>query len=255
MKLTAHPELLELLAASHALGTLRGGARRRFEALAREQAPVRAAALVWQSRLASMTELQSPIVPDAAVWTRIRNIIDAEKAQHAIERQRDDANARAAAATPQPQGGWLRSLALWRGATAAGALATVLAVVVGLNLRDQLVNAPAVQYVAVLSDDQAAASMLVTFDPKKKQLVLQRVGSYSEGSDKSLQLWALAPGGAPRSLGVLDNAPALRLAASESDVHQVPTLAVTLEAKGGVPPGSGPKGPVVFKGALIEKTI
>ncbi|ADU35700.1 anti-sigma factor domain-containing protein [Variovorax paradoxus] len=255
MKLTAHPELLELLAASHALGTLRGGARRRFEALAREQAPVRAAALVWQSRLASMTELQSPIVPDAAVWTRIRNIIDAEKAQHAIERQRDDANARAATAKPQPQGGWLRSLALWRGATAAGALATVLAVVVGLNLRDQLVNAPAVQYVAVLSDDQAAASMLVTFDPKKKQLVLQRVGTYSEGTDKSLQLWALPPGGAPRSLGVLDNAPALRLAASESDVHQVPTLAVTLEAKGGVPPGSGPKGPVVFKGALIEKTI
>jgi anti-sigma-K factor RskA len=250
MNLTAHPELLELLAASHALGTLRGGARRRFEALAREQAPVRAAALVWQGRLASMTELQTPIIPDAAVWTRIRNMIDAEQTQHAVERQRDAANA-----ADKPQGGWLRSLALWRGATAAGALATVLAVVVGLNLRDQLINAPAVQYVAVLSDDQSAASMLVTFDPKKKQLVLQRVGSYSEGSDKSLQLWALPPGGAPRSLGVLDNAPALRLAASESDVHAVPTLAVTLEAKGGVPPGSGPKGPIVFKGALIEKTI
>ncbi len=250
MNLTAHPELLELLAASHALGTLRGGARRRFEALAREQAPVRAAALVWQGRLASMTELQTPIVPDAAVWTRIRNMIDAEQTQHAIERQRD-----AAHAADKPQGGWLRSLALWRGATAAGALATVLAVVVGLNLRDQLVNASAVQYVAVLSDDQAATSMLVTFDPKKKKLVLQRVGSYSEGSDKSLQLWALPPGGAPRSLGVLDNAPALRLAASESDVHAVPTLAVTLEAKGGVPSGSGPKGPIVFKGALIEKTI
>ncbi|MFH0134168.1 anti-sigma factor domain-containing protein [Variovorax sp. EL159] len=253
MNLIAHPELLELLAASHALGTLRGGARRRFEAMAREQAPVRAAALVWQGRLASMTELQSPIVPDAAVWTRIRNMIDAEKAQQAMAQQRDAANA-AASARPQP-GGWLRSLALWRGATAAGALATVLAVVVGLNLRDQLNNAPAVQYVAVLSDDQSTASMLVTFDPKKKQLVLQRVGNYTEAGDKSLQLWALPPGGAPRSLGVLDNAPGLRLAASESDVHAVPTLAVTLEAKGGVPPGSGPKGPVVFKGALIEKTI
>jgi len=250
MNLLAHPELLDLLAASHALGTLRGGARRRFETLAREQAPVRAAALVWQSRLAGMTELQSPVVPDAAVWTRIRNMIDAEQAQHAIARQRD------AAAAPSPaQGGWLRSLALWRGAAAAGALATVMAVVVGLNLRDQLQNAPAVQYVAVLSDDKATASMLVTFDPKKRQLVLQRVGSYDEGGDKSLQLWALPPGGAPRSLGVLDHAPALRLPASESDVHAVPVLAVTLEAKGGVPPGSGPKGPVVFKGALIEKTI
>ncbi|MDP9602277.1 anti-sigma factor [Variovorax sp. NFACC27] len=250
MNLIAHPELLELLAASHALGTLRGGARRRFEALAREQAPVRAAALVWQGRLASMTELQPSVTPDPAVWTRIRNMIDAEQSALALERQREAARA---AGESRP-GGWLRSLALWRTATAAGALATVLAVTVGLNLRDQLQNAPAVQYVAVLSDDKDAASMLVTFDPKKKQLVLQRVGGYREGDDKSLQLWALPPGGAPRSLGVLGNAPGLRLAASASDVA-VPALAISLEAKGGVPPGSGPKGPILFKGALIEKTL
>jgi len=252
MKLTAHPELLELLAASHALGTLRGGARRRFETLAREQAPVRAAALVWQGRLASMTELQSPVVPDPAVWTRIRNMIDAEQAQLALTRQREAATA---AQQRKPAGGWLGSLALWRGATAAGALATVLAVTVGLNLRDQLLNAPAVQYVAVLSDDKDAASMLVTFDPKKRQLVLQRVGGFSEGADKSLQLWALPPGGAPRSLGVLDHAPGLRLPASEADVRAVPTLAISLEPKGGVPSAGGPTGPVLFKGALIEKTI
>ncbi len=251
MNLIAHPELLELLAASHALGTLRGGARRRFETLAREQAPVRAAALVWQGRLASMTELQSPVAPDPAVWTRIRNIIDAEHSALALERQRNAARP----AGDARQGGWLRSLALWRGAAAAGALATVAAVTVGLNLRDQLQNAPAVQYVAVLNDDKAAASMLVTFDPKKKQLVLQRVGGYQEGADKSLQLWALPPGGAPRSLGVLGNAPALKLTASESDVQAVPALAISLEAKGGVPAGSGPKGPILFKGALIEKTL
>lgn len=250
MNLIAHPELLELLAAGHALGTLRGGARRRFEALAREQAPVRAAALVWQGRLASMTELQPSITPDPAVWTRIRNMIDAEQSALAVERQRDAA----AASEPQQRGGWLRSLALWRAATAAGALATVLAAAVGLNLRDQLRNAPTVQYVAVLNDDKAAASMLVTFDPKKKQLVLQRVGSYNEGNDKSLQLWALPLGGAPRSLGVLDNAPALRLSASESDVR-VPALAISLEPKGGVPSEGGPTGPVLFHGALIEKTI
>lgn len=251
MNLLAHPELLELLAASHALGTLRGGARRRFETLAREQAPVRAAALVWQGRLAGMTELQQPVAPDPAVWTRIRNLIDAEQAQQALARQRDNA---APITTPTTTGGWLRSLALWRGAAAAGALVAVLAVGVGLNLREQLINAPAVQYVAMLSDDKAAASMLVTFDPKKKQLVLQRVGTFREGTDKSLQLWALPPGGAPRSLGVLDNAPALRLAASESDVR-VPALAISLEPKGGVPSAGGPTGPVLFHGPLIEKTL
>lgn len=63
MNLLQHPELLDRLASSYALGTLRGGARRRFEAMAREQAPVRAAALIWQSRLASLNELQPQAQP------------------------------------------------------------------------------------------------------------------------------------------------------------------------------------------------
>ncbi len=249
MNLSARPELLELLAASHALGTLRGGARRRFESIAREQAPVRAAALVWQSRLASMTELQRPVVPDAAVWTRIRNLIEADKIEQAMARQRTTPT------VPVTRGGWLRSLALWRGAAAAGALATVLAVVVGINLRDELRTAPAVQYVAVLSDAKATASMLVTFNPNSQQLTLQRVGDYHEAPDHSLQLWALPPGGAPRSLGVLGTQAAVRLTATESEMRAVPALAITLEPKGGVPPGSGPTGPVLFKGALIRKML
>jgi anti-sigma-K factor RskA len=252
MNLSANAPLLELLAASHALGTLRGGARRRFEAVARDNATVRAAALVWQSRLASMAELQQPVAPDPAVWTRIRNLIDAEQQAIALQRQR---NAPAVAPATPASGGWLRSLSLWRGAAAAGALATVLAVVVGVNLREQLRNAPAVQYVAVLANDQAAPAMLVTFDPKSRQLTLQRVGGYQEASDKSLQLWALPPGGAPRSLGVLGRDAAMRLPASEADVRAVPALAISLEPQGGVPSERGPTGPVLFHGALIEKTL
>ncbi len=250
MNIGAHPELLELLAASHALGTLRGGARRRFEAIAREHPAVRAAALTWQGRLSGMTELQPPVVPDAAVWTRIRNMIAAEQAGAAMERQRSATPAKLTA-----RGGWLRSLALWRGASLAGALATAIAVVVGVDLQKRLATAPTVQYVAVLADDKATASMLVTFDPKNKQLVLQRVGNYQTGSDKSLQLWALPPGGAPRSLGVLGDAPALKLTAAEADVRAVPALAISLEPRGGVPSAGGPTGPVLFHGPLIEKTL
>ena len=78
MKIHQHPELLERLASSYALGTLRGGARRRFEAMAREQAPVRAAAIIWQSRLASLNELQPQAQPSTAVWTRIDNLVQGE---------------------------------------------------------------------------------------------------------------------------------------------------------------------------------
>ncbi|MFC3684193.1 anti-sigma factor [Hydrogenophaga luteola] len=259
MDIHRHPELLDRLAAAYAIGTLRGGARRRFETLARERAPVRAAALVWQSRVASMTELEPAVTPSPVVWTRIHNLIEAEREQAAM------AAARAAPAPPPPTG-WWRSLALWRGAAGAGALATVLAVVTTVGLRDRLGaqidelqaklgNQPQIEYVAVLNDEQASASMLVTFDPKNRKLTLQRVGGYQEAADKSLQLWALPPGSKPRSLGVLSQEKLLQLAAGEGDVREVPALAISLEPKGGVPSETGPTGPVLFKGALIQKML
>jgi anti-sigma-K factor RskA len=259
MNLSQHPELLDRLASAYALGTLRSGARRRFEALAREQAPVRAAALIWQSRVASMNELQTPAEPSPAVWTRIHNLVQAEREQAVM------ATARAVKAQAAP-GGWLRSLALWRGTTAAGALATVLAAVTAVGLRDEmgaqigelqakLSAQPQIEYVAVLNDEQASASMLVTFDPKNGRLTLQRVGGYQEAADKSLQLWALPPGAAPRSLGVLSQERLLQLAADQRDVREVPALAISLEPKGGVPSETGPTGPVLFKGALIQKML
>lgn len=263
MNITQHPDLLDRLAASYALGTLRGGARRRFETLAREHATVRAAALVWQTRWAGLTELQPAIDPAPAVWTRIDNLVQAEKAAAALQ-------AGCAAQPAAAPGGWWRNLLVWRGAAAAGAMATLAAVVVGVQvngglrattgaqiaaLQQQLQATPQIQYVAVLADDQAAASMLVTFDPRNNQLVLQRVGDFQEGSDKSLQLWALPPAGGPRSLGVLGQEKLLTLTAGEADVRQVPTLAISLEPRGGVPSETGPTGPVLFKGALIQRQL
>jgi anti-sigma-K factor RskA len=268
MNLIKNPELLDRLASAYALGTLRGGARRRFETLAREQAPVRAAALIWQSRIASMNELQPQSEPSPAVWTRIDNLVQGEQQAQAMQATRQAALKESAQA--EGLGGWLRSLALWRGAAAAGVAATVVAVVVGVNMRDQLSQqmgaqvaalqaqlqaTPQIEYVAVLSDDKAAASMLVTFDPKSKRLTLQRVGAYQEAGDRSLQLWALPPSGGPKSLGVLGSDKVLRLTAGEGDVREVPTLAISLEPKGGVPSEGGPTGPVLFKGALIQKVL
>ena len=261
MNITRNPELLDRLAASYALGTLRGGARRRFEALAREHAAVRAAALTWQSHWSGLAELQNTAQPAPAVWTRISNLVQADMDKQAAQAVR----AQAAAAV-----GWLRSLMLWRGAAALGAIATVTAVVIGLQahnglqatagaevaaLRQQLLATPQIQYVAVLSDDKSAASMLVTFDPANNKLVLQRVGGFQEASDKSLQLWALPPGGGPRSLGVMGHEGVYTLPAAQADVKGVPTLAISLEPLGGVPGEGGPTGPVLFKGELIERLV
>lgn len=263
MNIQSHPELLDRLASQYALGSLRAGARRRLEAMARQQPPVRAAMLIWQARLASLAELQPTQNPAPEVWTRIHNLVDADVAQQAMR------NA-AATSTEAASGGWLRSLGFWRGLAFASVAAAVLAMVNTSQVREgfgqevaalqtRLATAPQIQYVAVLVNAQpgaadAAASMLVTFDARSGQLVLQRVGNYQETADKSLQLWALPPSGVPRSLGVLGPDRVLRLPAAPGEVREVPALAISLEPHGGVPSAGGPTGPVLFKGALIQKT-
>ena len=268
MKIHKNAALIEHLASSYALGTLRGGARRRFETLAVKHVSLRVAVNDWQTRLGAMNELSPAAEPSPNVWKRIQNLIAAERlAPTAAQKlgELDGVLARLRQAL-----GW------WRGGALAGALASVTAVVVGLNLNGQveqtsgllsqavkkngellaqLQAAPRIEYVAVLSDDKSAASMLVTFDPQKQALTLKRVGDFKEAQDRSLQLWALPPAGGPQSLGVLGQDRVIRLSAPGNAVQNVPTLAISLEPKGGVPSAGGPTGPVLFKGALLQTAL
>ncbi|MES2784771.1 MAG: anti-sigma factor [Pseudomonadota bacterium] len=268
MNLLDHPDLADRIAAAYALGTLRGGARRRFESQARQSPALRASALVWQERFAAMTELQKSESPSINVWKRIDNQLAVERGAARIAGARDGA-----VAAPN-------RLRWWQGATWAGGMAAAAAFGIAFYLGDQvqerdgqlaqlagvrntlqqqniklaseLQGKPEIQYVAVLSDDQAAPSMLVTFDPKHSTLTIKRVGQYNEGPEKSLQLWALPAGGQPRSLGVLGGTPVVRLATAQGQLQQTPALAVSLEPLGGVPGEGGPTGPVLWKGALLQ---
>ena len=260
MNLIQNPALIERLAASYALGTLRGGARRRFEAMARTYPEVRAQALIWQGRMSSVAELQPTATPSSVVWKRIENLVQADKEAVLMKAAR-------VSAKPEPTG-WWSSLNLWRGLSSMGVGVAAIALMVGVNLNTinaklggevqeltaKLSATPEIKYVAVLADDKADASMLVTFDPKSTRLTLKRVGGFQEDSDKSLQLWALPQAGGPKSLGVMGADAVMRLTAASSDVN-VPTLAISLEPKGGVPSESGPTGPVLFKGALIQTAL
>src|SRR5215208_2102640 len=213
MNLLDHPELADRLAAAYGLGTLRGGARRRFEAQARRSPALRAAALAWQERFAAMTELQPGQAPSENVWRRIE--LDLARERTPVE----------PAAEPLAQQ-WGRALRAWRSAALAVGLVTIATVGVTVYLigavrrtESQLAQAdrarstlaaqnaqliarlqaqPAIQYVAVLEDDRSVASMVVTFDTRTSTLTLKRLSGFQEGPEKSLQLWALAPSGGPR---------------------------------------------------------
>jgi anti-sigma-K factor RskA len=272
MNLQSHPELVDRLAASYALGTLRGGARRRFETLARNNPQLRVAALMWQERFVSMTELQQPETPDPNVWKRIENVIAAETAASRL---------RAPAREPAP--GLLRRVSAWwrAGALAAG-VAAVAAMGVALQWHDQLQqqdvqlarlqaqgrqlvaqnaqlasqlqSQPEVRYVSILTDERATPAMLVTFDPRRGTLSVKRVGNYQEGPRASLQLWGLPANGAPQSLGVLNDATVQRMPMPQQ-AAQMPLLAISLEPHGGVPGDRGPTGPVLWKGAVLQTPL
>ena len=80
------------------------------------------------------------------------------------------------------------------------------------------------------------------------------VRDFQEPADQSLQLWALPQAGGAKSLGVLGGDPVIKLTALGNDVN-VPTLAISLEPKGGVPSAGGPTGPVLFKGSMIQTAL
>ncbi|WP_343620472.1 anti-sigma factor [Ralstonia sp.] len=234
-----HPDLVDKLAAEYAVGTLRAGARRRFEQIIRHDDTVRATVERWQRYLADLPALQPATAPLPEILCRVEVQLG----------WREPAPARKALWQRLWQG-----TGFWRGATAVAAL--VGAVAIGLNLRlaQQLREAPVANAVAVLQDAQAQAAVLVTWDARTGTLSLKRLDATPLTTEQALQLWALPPGGHPQSLGVIGHQRAVRLTVAQP-LRQVPALAISVEPRGGSPNPEGPTGPVVFKGALIDSTL
>lgn len=234
-----HPDLVDKLAAEYAVGTLRAGARRRFEQILRHDDAVRATVERWQRYLADLPALQPATAPLPEILCRVEVQLGWREP------------------TPARKALWQRiwqGTGFWRGATAVAAV--VAAVAIGLNLRlaQQLRDAPVANAVAVLQDAQAQAAVLVTWDARTGTLSLKLLDATPLNTEQALQLWALPPGGHPQSLGVIGHQRAVRLTVAQP-LRQVPALAISVEPRGGSPNPQGPTGPVVFKGALIDSTL
>lgn len=234
MNIERNPELMDKLAAEYVLGTLRGGARRRFDALQARHAVIRRAVDEWQDRLHPLAEFAPAAVPRPQVWDNI--------ARHV--------------GLAQPSGaGWLQrlrdSLGFWRGLSLASTTLAALLVVVLLT-RQFGAEAPP-SFVAMLADDRSQPVAVVTGNARTHNLTVKLVAPQNVAADRSLELWAVPKEGNPRSLGLLaaDGSITLALPANATP-DTVPLLAVTLEPKGGSPKADGPTGPIVFKGAWVR---
>ncbi|WP_426192433.1 anti-sigma factor [Massilia sp. DWR3-1-1] len=232
MNIRNNPILRQKLAAEYVLGTLRGGARRRFEAWLYQDADLRNLCAAWQQRLAPMAEFAGDVAPPKRVWTAIdrRLRLTTTPAGRIAQFWRQD------------------HLAFWRSLGMVSTALTAMLLVVVLSNR-----APnAVAYVAALADDQTHTTMLVTADSSRRDMEIRMVSNLHVEAGKSLHLWAVPKSGHPRSLGLITAGRTVLPLPASAVGDDVAVLAVSLEPPGGSPDPNGPTGPVIYKGAWVR---
>jgi anti-sigma-K factor RskA len=231
--------LREKLASEYVLGTLRGGARRRFESWIHDDAALQRTVAEWQERLHPLAEFAPPAAPSAQVWQTIEKRLDL----------RGTTDNRAAKSF---WSGLRKDLAFWRGlGMASTACAAILATMLIVRLPEPAVL-PAF-FVATLSDDRAQPVMLITGDAKRRQLIVKFVSQQGIQAGKSLELWAVPKEGTPRSLGLVAGNGSIILPLPDDVTPDLtPILAISLEPEGGSPTPNAPSGPIIYKGAWLK---
>ena len=232
MNIRGNDLLRQKLASEYVLGTLKGGARRRFEGWLYNDADLRNITAEWRQRLEPMAEFATPVAPPKRVWQQIEQRLHLAQAQH---------------------GGWALwrdSLSFWRSlGLASSAIAALLVIV----MSTQLMSTPQISHVATLMDEKSQTALLLTADSRHDTLEVRMVGNAPVPTDKELELWAVPKSGNPRSLGLLADKGSVKLALSSRAIgNDVALLAVTLEPRGGSPDPNGPTGPILYKGNWVR---
>ncbi len=233
----SRPELADRLAADYVSGTLRGGARRRLEALLPAHPALRHAVHDWQDRLAPLTASISPQSPPDEVWAGIEATI----------------SRRPVVVRPARRKHWWQQLLFWR---SFSAFATLAAISAALLLSNPGASQPPM--IVVLNATEApadaaaqgivAASFVASISGDGRAIVTRPLTKVTLQSDRALELWAVPPSGSPKSLGLIaaDGATVVKR-------DQLPAgtaaLAVSLEPPGGSTTGA-PTGPVLYVGKL-----
>ena len=243
-----HPPRLDRLAREHALGTLRGGARRRFErVLAQSPEAVRAVA-AWQERFTVLSASLPPLAPSESVWQGLESRLFLSTAPVSTSGK--------------------NAVRWWHGLfsvrTVAGALAGVLVCSVALRLQPGWIGletppqadaALPASYVGLLTDAEGRAAVLASSRRQGRQLTVKLLRPLSVPAGKVAQLWALPADGSPFPIGVVpvgSGSATIALAGTSEQVFsKVARLAVSLEAAP-AKQGDSPKEAFVLSGHCVK---
>jgi anti-sigma-K factor RskA len=226
----SNPKLLDELAAQYALGTLRGGARRRFQRICQQDRSALAAVRRWEDHLVDLAATIAPERPSAAVWQRIQ-----QRLGHGSARSRSGLF-----------GWWTRTQ--WAMAASVALLAGAIAW--------WTVTPPAAQLVATIADQQQNQLWRIEAAQQREELHIIASAALTKDAQHAYELWALPkqPGAAPVSLGLMPQTGerALQLnAAQRLALAGAEKVAISLEPVGGSPTGA-PTGPVLFVANVVS---
>jgi anti-sigma-K factor RskA len=211
--------MLEALAAEYVLGTLRGRARAHFERWRRESVLIEQRVRDWEDRLAGLALGMPPVAPSPQLFAQL-------EARLAVRR----------APAPAPR---------WRALAAAVALVVILG---GALFAWRLYQQTALEPLATITATTGAPVWRLEVSRGYDRLRATVVGAVNAPANRSLELWALPPGRAPVSLGLLpaDGRLERPLSAAQRDaLRAAPQVAVSSEPLGGSPTGA-PTGPILF---------
>ena len=236
----SRPELADRLAAEYVLGTLHGGARRRFETLLPAHPALRQATSGWEHRLTQLSSTTLAVQPSPKVWEGVEKRLFGEA--HAV-----------AGLANQVSTGishWWQRLGLWQG---AAALATMSAMVLGVLLAQPPATQPPTVILmsaqAVASDGIQPVSFVASVGGDGRSMVLKPLNNSQQVAlNKALELWAVPAKGSPRSLGLV-SARQTTTVIRASLLKDTAAFAVSVEPPGGSPSGA-PTGPIISMGKL-----
>ena len=234
-------EEIELQAAEYVLGTLDRDERAAFEALLATSDEAQRAVDAWEQRLAPLAATLDERTPPAAVWPAIERSLD--RHDPASDAFPIGALALSTAELRASRNRW-RACALVAGAFAA--CITLFAINRVVVERREAATA----YVAVVNRGGDLPALIIRVDLATHSVFVRPVATQvPEG--RSLELWYIGDGKAPKSMGLVDKEPRKIPLPTSTHVEQA-SFAVTVEPPGGSPTGKA-TGPIVYSGQLLKE--
>ncbi|CAX26490.1 conserved protein of unknown function [Methylorubrum extorquens DM4] len=250
------PAERDLRAAEYVLGTLDAGERAAFELERAVDPATEAAVSAWERRLAPLARAVPAIEPPAHIWQEIAREIAQERERGTAADDPAPRPDQAGAANDNRLRDLRQQLRLWRfTAAGAGLVAAGLALVVLTGAPrpggERAGGAGEGRYVAVVTSAGDLPALIVSVDTEAATARVRPVAAQAPAG-RSLELWYVGPGAAPKPIGLVEGeATRIRLP-PEAGRGGDGVIAVSIEPPGGSPTGK-PTGQVIYTGKLIRE--